>query len=158
MCALWFLLLIIPNLITAFIHNPKESLEPELISYRLPNETFPEHYTIHLTTNVHEANFTFTGRVEISIATREETSLIVVHARQLVIGRVRLWNTVPPTEIEIHPFEYDSVTEFVTIRLVNGVLENNRKFLVVIEYHGELRDDNLGFYRSSYRDANNQLV
>lgn len=162
MCAPLFLLLILPNLIisaTAFIHDPKQSVEQEVISYRLPNETFPEHYAVHLKTNIHEANFSFTGRVEITIATREETSVVVVHARQLSISVVKLWNTLStPTEIEIHPFEYDSVTEFVTIRLSDGILQSDQKFLLIIEYNGELREDNLGFYRSSYRDANNQLV
>lgn len=162
MCSLWLLLLIIPNFLTsaiAFANNPKQSVEQEIISYRLPNETFPEHYAIHLTTKVHEANFTFTGRVEITIVTRVETSVITVHARQLTIGGVRLWNTLSnPTEIGIHPAEYDAVKEFVTIKLLNGVLQSDQKFLLIIEYVGELREDNLGFYRSSYRDADNQLV
>lgn len=163
MCNLWLLLLVIPNLITcniAFIQNPKQSVEQEVISYRLPNATFPEHYTIHLKTNIHENDFNFTGKVEIIIFTREETSVIVVHARQLTIDNVSLWNIVDSTEIEINPIEhdYDTVTEFVTIRVLNGVLQVNQRFRLIIEYNGILREDNLGFYRSSYRDVNNQLV
>lgn len=159
-CSLWLLILLIPNCLTSVVVNePKLSVQQEKVSYRLPNETYPEHYTIHLNTNIHEANFSFTGRVEITVATREETSAIVVHARQLVISEVRLWNTFStPTEIEINPFEYDAVTEFVTIRLTSGTLQSSEKFLLIIEYNGELREDNLGFYRSSYRDANDQLV
>lgn len=162
MCSPWFLLLIIPTLftcVTAFKTNSKQSVQQEIVSYRLPNETFPEHYAIHLTTNIHEANFAFTGRVEITIGTREDTSTIVVHARQLVINSVKLWNTLTiPTEIEILPFDYSAITEFVTITLLNGVLQNNQRFLLIIEYNGELREDNLGFYRSSYRDVDGQLV
>lgn len=162
MCTQRFLLLILLNLIicaTAFVYDPKQSVKQETISYRLPIESFPEHYAVHLKTNIHEANFTFTGRVEITIAIREDTSMVVVHARQLSISEVRLWNTLnPPTVIEIHPFEYDPVTEFVTISLLDGILQSGQKFLLTIEYNGELRDDNLGFYRSSYRDADNQLV
>lgn len=162
MCNLWLFLLIIPNIITssiAFIQNPKQSLQQETISYRLPNNTFPEHYTIHLKTNVHEEDFSFTGEVKITVVTRTETTFIVVHARQLVIGEVSLWNTLTiPTEIGIHPIEYDPITEFVTIRLLNGFLPSNERFLLIIAYNGELREDNLGFYRSSYRDADNRLV
>ncbi|KAJ6643780.1 Aminopeptidase N [Pseudolycoriella hygida] len=154
---LFFIIQILLTLADA--QNVKVGVEQETISYRLPNETFPEHYEIHLTTNIHEGNFTFTGRVEITLVTREETSVIVVHARQLTITGVSLWNTLgTPTEIGTHPVEYDVVTEFVTVRLLNGVLESNQKFLLSIEYNGELREDNLGFYRSSYRDANDQLV
>lgn len=163
MCNLWLFLLIIPNLITystAFVQNPKQSLQQEAVSYRLPNDTFPEHYTIHLKTNIHEGDFSFTGKVDITFVTRTETPIIVVHARQLVIGEVSLWNTLTiPTEIEIDPIEYDPVTEFVTIRLLNGfLLQSNERFRLIIEYNGELREDNLGFYRSSYRDADNRLV
>lgn len=162
MCKLWLFPLIIPNLIicaSSLTKNPKQSVKQDVISYRLPNETYPEHYNIQLTTNIHEGDFRFTGKVGITIITREETSLIVVHARQLVIGEVSLWNTLtPPTEIEIYPIEYDAVTEFVTIRLLNGVLQSNQRYFVIIEYNGELREDNLGFYRSSYRDADNRLV
>lgn len=156
------LILILPLLAsdtTAFLHNPRQSVEQQNISYRLPNETYPEHYAIHLKTNIHDGNFSFTGKVEITIVTREVTSTIVIHARQLEISEVKLWNTIgTPTEILLDPFEYDEVTEFVIIRLESGVLQSDTKYLLTVEYNGELRDDNLGFYRSSYRDANNQLV
>ncbi|KAG4078826.1 hypothetical protein HA402_015416 [Bradysia odoriphaga] len=157
-CALLFLILLIPNLITTASAS-FSSFQQESISYRLPNETFPENYVVHLKTDIHEGNFNFSGRVEITVAVRDQTSEIVVHARQLVIDDVKLWNVLSSTtEIQIQPFEYDAVTEFVTIRLVSGALLTNQKYLLVIEYNGQLRDDNLGFYRSSYRDADNQLV
>lgn len=164
MCSPWQLVFLIPCFLTsatAFVHlDPKQTVvQQDGVSYRLPNETFPVHYAVHLKTNIHEADFRFTGRVEIMLSTRQETSTIVVHARQLVIDQVRLWNTLsPPTEIRVLPAEYDNVTEFVTVRLVSGALQANQNFMLAIEYTGELRDDNLGFYRSSYRDANNQLV
>lgn len=159
MCPPWLSLLIIPILLTTSVaSNPKQSVEQEIISYRLPNETYPVHYDVYLTTNIHEANFNFTGRVEITIATREETSVITVHARQLIIGGVRLLSLNSNVEIALHPYEYDDLTEFVTIRVLDGVLLRNQNFLLIIEYVGELREDNLGFYRSSYRDADNQLV
>lgn len=160
MLNLWLLILIIPNLITctlAFLYNPKQSVEQDVLSYRLPNNTLPVHYTIHLKTNLHEDDFSFSGTVEIRIVTLEETAEIIVHARQLTIGAVSLW-TLSGAAIDINPIGYDTVTEFVTIRVLNGVLQSNQQFLLRIEYRGELREDNLGFYRSSYRDENNQLV
>lgn len=120
-------------------------------SYRLPNNTYPEEYDISLVTRIHAGDFAFSGVVRISITTFENvSSSIVLHHRQLAIGNIKLWTTnANPVEVPVGAYSYVLQTELLTIPVTNG-LSANTKYTLVIEYTGELRLDNGGFYRSSY--------
>lgn len=126
--------------------------------YRLPNDTVPETYDITLTTRIDNANFTFDGKVQIGILARESTQRITLHHRQLTIISVQLFTlTTPQQELAVGAFSYDPVVEFLEIPVPGGLTAGSR-YLLSIEYLGTLREDNYGFYRSSYRNDNGEQI
>lgn len=126
--------------------------------YRLPNDTIPETYDITLTTQIDNADFIFYGNVRIGILTRESTQRITLHHRLLTIIIIRLWTTTDPQQqIGVNPFSYDAELEFLEIPVVTNLTAGTR-YLLDIDYMGTLREDNYGFYRSSYRNDNGVQV
>lgn len=129
--------------------------------YRLPNETIPVHYTISLTTDIDkgDAGQEFSGKVRIRVRVLAETPQITVHVRQLTIETIALYSTAePPVLIEndISPiFEED--LEFLHIK-PTAALAVDTQYFVDITYKGLLRDDNMGFYRSSYKNEDGETV
>lgn len=120
--------------------------------YRLPNDTAPETYDITLTTRIDNGNFEFSGFVQIGILANEATQRITLHHRRLTIISVELWSTTTtPQEIPVGAFSYDAELEFLQIPVPSGLTAGSR-YLLSIDYMGTLREDNAGFYRSSYRN------
>lgn len=120
--------------------------------YRLPNDTVPETYDITLWTRIDRADFSFEGNVQIGILAVEATQRITLHQRQLIIANAKLYTTTNPTqEINVDSFDYDPVLEFLQIHVTQGLTAGTR-YTLSIDYTGTLREDNYGFYRSSYRN------
>lgn len=123
-------------------------------SYRLPNHTFPVHYDVHLRTSIHEADFTVTGNVNILVNVIEETDSIVIHSMYNTINSIILSSagiTIPIT--------YESNTVFQQIRILPSItLPANTVYDIFIEFEGVLRNDDAGFYRSSYTNGAGQTV
>lgn len=119
------------------------------IDYRLPNDTIPLRYDIMLSTDIHRGMFNFTGQVTIHIQAAVNTPNITVHQRQLTIESVRL---LDGTGVQIQnnvAFTERPDVEFVVIQPFMGLTAGNF-YQVEIKYRGELRNDDAGFYRSSY--------
>jgi hypothetical protein len=56
---------------------------------------------------------------------------------------------------------YDPDTHFWVISAgdgAEGTFKANEEYLITTKYTGHHRDDMYGFYRSSYRDAENKIV
>lgn len=127
------------------------------IDYRLPNDTKPVLYTIALETNVHEGNFDFTGNVQIEIDVLKATDVITLHYRQLTILDVKMLNE-NGREIDIvENWTFREDREFLDINLTE-MLEEEIPYTIVIDYEGTLRDDEAGFYRSSYLNKEGEEV
>lgn len=128
--------------------------DTNVTSFRLPNDTVPEHYYVSLTTDVHDDGTPeFSGRVSITVRVIEETSVITLHYRQLTVTRMDLYNYSNPTEPELIEEDIEPILieefEFLRIR-TTATLAANQLVLVVITYNNTLRDVNTGFYRSFY--------
>lgn len=126
------------------------------VNYRLPNNSRPNTYEISLVTRIDQANFEFTGFVRIGIVVDRATREIVLHARQLTISRIslaRLSGSVP-VDVRLLPHTFEIVTEFLKISTDGAILNPGDRLELDIAYTGTLRDDNAGFYRSSYISAN----
>lgn len=123
-------------------------------SYRLPNHTFPVHYDVNLRTSIHEADFHFTGNVNILVNVVEETDSIILHSNNNFINEVTLssgGSSIPIT-IEI------DVT-FQQIRILPAItLPANTEYNIYIDFDGFLRTDQSGFYRSSYTNDDGETV
>lgn len=141
----------------ALLENPNLRLEVrEDPNYRLPNHTIPEHYDVDIFTQVHLKDDAFNGTVKILIAVLEDTKTVVLHARQLTIDSARI---VDGPRIIDCTFDYptENPTEFLTITPKNGqTLTKGNKLVVEITYKGKLRQDNGGFYRSTYKTENGE--
>ncbi|KAL7036908.1 hypothetical protein ACKWTF_008989 [Chironomus riparius] len=121
----------------------------ELLSYRLPNKTVPKSYDITIETNIHENTFNFSGNVKILVNIVEVTDSITLHARQLEIDNI---DVLLPNRSQIimnAAYELVESHDFLIINL-QKFYNVNEELLLDISYRGNLRDDNAGFYRSSY--------
>jgi len=70
-------------IVTSTVFCTDDNLE---ISYRLPNNTVPLHYTINLTPYLEDGNFTFYGESNISIKIHHSSTKISLHSRELKIN------------------------------------------------------------------------
>lgn len=120
------------------------------LSFRLPNNTVPISYDINFVTRVDIEDFNFNGVVRIGIITKEASSSITLHHRQLTIVSALLWTTDPiPVSVPVRDPIYVPETELLTIPVLS-TLPDNTEYTLVITYSGVLRTDNGGLYRSSY--------
>lgn len=140
----------------------------EDISYRLPTNTKPLHYDIHLTTNLHlnessqqpDPKWQFTGKVTIMLAPTETTRSITLHSRQQTINSIELKKDDVEIDLAQPLGAYNETLEFLTLTLAEDEsdLTIDEKYTLIIEYNATLRDDNAGFYRSSYKNENGEDV
>ncbi|XP_053692527.1 aminopeptidase N-like [Sabethes cyaneus] len=133
------------------IHHSLQTSERNFESYRLPNTTVPTHYNLFLDSNVHLNDFTFTGSVQIQITILENTKQIVLHSSRNRITSVRLYKSNQLQE-PLDGVDQDDEKEFLVIN-TKATLLRNSNYRLVVDFSGDLRDDMLGFYRSSYVNA-----
>ncbi|KAL5284041.1 hypothetical protein ACFFRR_006360 [Megaselia abdita] len=142
----------------SLLENPNLRLETKAdsINYRLPNETIPIHYDVHLTTRVHSKEEDFSGVVKISINVLADTKSVVLHARELTIDSAQITDNAKVIPCDaVYPTE--NPTEFLTITPKDGqILTKGKQLVVEITYHGKLRKDNGGFYLSTYKSENGE--
>lgn len=131
-------------------------LEDVYTTFRLPNTTTPNSYDVTLRTWVHEENFQFTGNVRINITVEQATNSITLHHRYLTIGVVSLWSS-DATSVQIVSQSYNTTFEFFTVS-VQETLPAGQTYVLDIDYTGTLRNDQGGFYRSSYLNDQNERV
>lgn len=125
--------------------------------YRLPNTTRPLHYNVWLSTAIHQGDFDFHGVVDIHIEAVNNTAEIVVQSRQLtiyVIDLLTLDGTVFEEDVA-HSFQADP--EFLVITPAQALIAGEQ-IMVRIYYGGVLRNDDAGFYRSSYVNSSGERV
>lgn len=125
-------------------------LEPRIepIGTRLPNDTAPIFYSVALQTAVHNGDRAFSGTTRIQVFIRETTSVITLHAYQMTILSAAI-ETAAGDLIPGVEFLEEPELEFVRI-LSSIMLPITGIFTVIIEHTGLLREDDGGFYISSY--------
>ncbi|XP_061386745.1 aminopeptidase N-like [Musca vetustissima] len=136
------------------LENPNRRLDARAddLNYRLPNNTLPTHYDVELTTNVHDGTKEFTGTVKIDVTIVEASKTLVLHARQLSIKSAKIESAT--TGSEELSFQYELEREFLTLSRKTDVnFAEGSQWTVTLEYEGELRTDNGGFYLSTYTDV-----
>ncbi|XP_055635493.1 aminopeptidase N-like [Toxorhynchites rutilus septentrionalis] len=125
-------------------------------SFRLPNETFPTHYTIHLRTAVHEGVTDFQGSVDIQVNVVQRTDKITVHNRGLSILAATLYHVQNDDLVKIdQPNGYhDERTEHFVFQCAS--LLSIGTYLLSIDYTGKLQyPTSNGFFMKFYRDETN---
>ena len=135
----------------SLVTSKKEILDKKFKTYRLPNNSIPHRYDLWLKTEVDKKNFNFSGRVEIHIKVLEPTQIITLHCRQIFITKIDLLDVSRAVISESLHFQYEPIIDFLEITLpTQGTM--NEELVLVITYTGELRSDNLGFFRTTYSD------
>jgi Peptidase M1 N-terminal domain len=140
-------LIILFSLLTVSVNTG--DFKQDGISYRLPNNTLPVRYDIEISTRIDEAVFNFFGKVKIRLQVVAQGRDVTLHAKQLAIGSVVLRNS-EGILVAIQTPTVNPVTNFLNIVTVSEQLVVGQDYTLDIEYSGILRNDNLGFYRSSY--------
>lgn len=136
-----------------------ESFESEdELDYRLPNNTRPIKYNLFITTDIHKDEREFSGKVDIQIRVLEDSHDITLHYRQIKITNVDLFsssNVLVESNVAI---SYREDVEFLIIKPTVVSLTKGTIYWIAINYEGRLRDDNMGFYRSTFVDRNGIVV
>ncbi|XP_062552054.1 aminopeptidase N-like [Armigeres subalbatus] len=124
-------------------------------SYRLPREVIPEHYDLEVHTHLGDdgEGFRFFGVVNITVTSIYDSSNITLHSKDLIIdeNRTSIINLNASQPLPIATLDYDLQNDFLIIRIDGSdQIQANEQYLLSIPFEGELKNDVIGYYRSSY--------
>ncbi|XP_038161771.1 endoplasmic reticulum aminopeptidase 1b [Cyprinodon tularosa] len=118
---------------------------------RLPTTISPLHYDLTIHPNL--TTLDFTGVVRISLDVREDTSVIILHAKQMLISNVML--LAPEGIRPLRVLEYPRFHQLAL--LSDSVLTKGRNYEVQLEFAANLSDSFHGFYKGSYRTSSGEV-
>ncbi|XP_032687648.1 putative aminopeptidase-2 [Odontomachus brunneus] len=127
------------------------SRDDESVDYRLPKSVRPISYEIMFMPKLQ--NFKFEGIEKIVAVVEQETDTITLHVGNIQINSQSV--IINQTNI-YESMNYDKVTEKHTI-ILSETLKKGSEILITFSFHGNLRDDMIGFYKSSYFDEDGQI-
>ncbi|XP_072288736.1 endoplasmic reticulum aminopeptidase 1b [Eucyclogobius newberryi] len=118
---------------------------------RLPKSVLPIHYDLSLHPNL--TTLDFTGVVRIQLDVREDTRMIVLHAKQLQVSNVFLLGPEGVKSLEC--LEYPRFHQLALIS--DSLLTKGRKYEVHLEFAANLSESFHGFYKSSYQSSSGDV-
>ncbi|XP_023199956.1 endoplasmic reticulum aminopeptidase 1-like [Xiphophorus maculatus] len=118
---------------------------------RLPVTISPLHYDLTIHPNL--TSLDFTGVVRISLDVKEDTSIVILHAKQMHISNVVL--LAPEGVRPLRVLEYPRSHQLAL--LSESVLTKGRKYEVQLEFAANLSDSFHGFYKGSYRTSSGEV-
>lgn len=122
-------------------------------SVRLPSSLVPQLYNVSLNTNMQ--TFTVDGSVLIDIHVRNSTNTIVLHAKDMSINSVSLYSLSGSTPFTITGRDFYNQNDFYVISLATSLAQGTLvKLYMTFNY--TLRDDLVGYYKSSYTLSNGE--
>ncbi|KAJ5986253.1 hypothetical protein N7451_010618 [Penicillium sp. IBT 35674x] len=117
---------------------------------RLPMNVRPIHYNLTLEPDLEK--FDFQGKVEVWVNILDTTDSITLHIGDLFVQNVHICGD----EIPVENFSINKDKEMMTIHMQNPISAGETVTLS-IGFNGVLNDNLSGFYRSSYKDENDQI-
>ncbi len=118
---------------------------------RLPKTVSPVHYDLTIHPNL--TTLDFTGVVRIQLDVHEDTSTVVLHAKQMQISNVLL--LAPEGVRPLQVLEYPPSHQLALVS--DSLLTKGRKYEVQLEFAANLSDSFHGFYKSSYRTSSGEV-
>lgn len=144
----------------AGFHGERSNDRAQTVNYRLSGDLVPINYNISLYPRLHLKDFTFDGKVQITLRAENDASEIVLHAYQLKINDVDLKDLSTQATYILYAKDLNRTTDFLTLASAHAdplELVAGREYLLTINYSGSLRSDNGGFYLSSYETAEDEV-
>ena len=135
-----------------------DNSELDNYNYRLPTYAKPIHYDLYIKPylNLSESDLRFSifeGQTNITIEILQSTDRIILHKRYITI-HYPITTSQPTISIIRTTFDYER--DFYTI-IFNQTLPVKKRFQLIINYIGELRNDTSGFYLSSYVRSSDKI-
>ncbi|XP_038059701.1 putative aminopeptidase-2 [Patiria miniata] len=126
-------------------------------STRLPETLRPISYDLKVRTDL--TNSIFTGSVSVLVECLQDTNVILIHSKELVIGEgkttlTRQGSGTKAPELAKDPWLYTD-NQFAVIEL-NGELDKGAQYRLYMEFQGPLKNDLLGYYKMSYKTASGE--
>uniref|UniRef100_A0A182VQF5 Aminopeptidase n=1 Tax=Anopheles minimus TaxID=112268 RepID=A0A182VQF5_9DIPT len=120
---------------------------------RLPNDTIPLHYDLHLeATGLGVNDFTYRGNVSIRIAIVSDTNLVVLHSVGNTLGPITIRRCRDGVEIPHQLLETEAASELLRIRTDRVLRRSDDQVIqLTIAFNNTLGEDRMGFYRTQYR-------
>lgn len=134
---------------------------PSTRSLRLPNDTYPLGYHLHISSKIHEGDFRFNGNATIDIEIRTSTNEIVLHAKNLSDMQVTLrllHDHARPEDVgklvEDVTHTYDAHGTFLVIHALENyqAFEEGQRYRLQVLYTGIMGTKPKGLYRMAYED------
>lgn len=125
------------------------------VNFRLPNNTRPESYDLSIRTRIDENDFDFNGTIRIELYIVESTKSIVLHQVNQTIEEINL--SSDGQGVNIINYTYNETLQFLNISVLEP-LNIGSRYNLEIKYQGTLRDDYLGFYRTSYLNDSGDAI
>lgn len=133
---------------------------PSSRSLRLPNDTYPLGYHLHISSNIHDGDFRFNGNATIDIEIRTSTNEIVLHAKNLsdINITLRLLDNARPEAVgelvDDVTHTYDPHGTFLVIHAIENyqAFEAGQRYRLEVLYTGIMGTKPKGLYRMAYED------
>jgi aminopeptidase N len=128
----------------------------KLTDVRLPRSNIPTLYNIELKPDIYSSDpskFKFYGHIKISIDCMEASTNITMHKNKLSVANITVanqnGNSGAPRVVRQSE---DKDRQFLIIHLDRS-LQGGQKYVVEMDFVGDLTDDLAGLYLSSYKRA-----
>ncbi|GLD74778.1 endoplasmic reticulum aminopeptidase 1-like protein [Lates japonicus] len=116
-----------------------------------PKPFSPLHYDLTIHPNLTTLDFTGVARIELDV--HEDTSIVILHAKQMQISNVLLLSPEGVRPLQV--LEYPHFHQLAL--LSDSVLTKGRKYEVQLEFAANLSDSYHGFYKSSYHTSSGEV-
>lgn len=118
---------------------------------RLPKTVSPLHYDLAIHPNL--TTLDFSGVVRIQLEVHRDTSLVILHAKQMQISEALL--LAPEGARPLRVLEYPRFHQLAL--LSDSPLAKGGTYQVLLGFSANLSDSFHGFYKSSYRTSSGEV-
>lgn len=135
-------------------NNNSDSEQFVMDVFRLPTDVFPVSYTLEVSTDFE--NLAYSGRVEIDIQATAPTCHVILNSKDLRITGIRVVDKKINTSLKLEEYYLVEKNEqfVVVLNKTSKCLSANRLYTLKVEFEAPLRNDMIGYYKSSYKENN----